>query len=205
MHAKDETKEVIPPEGYLELPKPHYLHIQRLEKTISDLEQRVLFLEDVLAMVGTLNRAFVPTPTPDPSCPQPTPVPGFPSTAIPGAQPPGVIAFGFWHGPILHAPPSQLIQVCVWSSVMVTLVRRGFFGGVTPMVGATVTFGITAGTSVSISSTSGGPGVRPGASVNVTTNANGEATIYIHGAAPGTATLNANGPGLSKDTTINIV
>ena len=206
------TEEIIPPEGYLELPEPSYLHIQHLEKAISDLKQRIFFLEDVIATFGSPIGAFGPAPAPADPFTSPghwpfpghgVPGPGFPGAGGPGGRPPAPL--GIWWGPILHAPASQTLRVCVWSSVTVILVKRGVFGGITPMVGATVTFSITAGTGIAISSTAGGPGVRPGASVNVTTNALGEVVIHVHGATAGTATLNSDGPGLSKNTTLTIV
>ena len=163
MSQAQRPEEVIPPEGYLELPVPSYLHIQHLEKAISDLEQRIFPLEEVLSTFGSQAGAFGPAPAPqDPWTPPghwPFPGPGFPSTSGPGSRPPAPL--GIWWGPILHAPASQLLQVCVWSSVTVILVRRGALGGNTPMAGATVTFSITAGTGIAISSTAGGPGVRP--------------------------------------------
>jgi hypothetical protein len=59
-----------------------------------------------------------------------------------------------------------------------------------------VTFKITkstAATGPSIANNPSGTGaVGPGASVTVTTNALGEAVIYVHGGAKGTITLNAD-------------
>jgi hypothetical protein len=194
--------DIVPPEGYLDLPEPSYMHIQQLEKAFSDLEQRIYFLEEMLATFSLQMRVYGPVQPP--TGPEPFPTPGFPSTAIPGGQPPGGV-IGFWWGPVLHAPESHLIQTCKWSSVTVILVKRGVVGGVTPMVGSNIWFKITFGTGVSISSTPGGPGVRPGVAIKVKTNSMGEATIHIHGATRGTATLESDGPGLSKDTTIDIV
>jgi len=65
--------EVVPPEGYLDLPEPHYFHIEQLQRETRDLKQRISFLEDVLTTFGP-SMLHLPTT-------------GQGTVAIPGTQP----------------------------------------------------------------------------------------------------------------------
>jgi len=167
---------------------PIRMEFQVMEDRISALNGRVDLLEELL-------RGFAPQ--------------GH-GPAEPGGRP--VIAGGILWGPVMSAPVSQDIGVCHWDSVMVMVSRPHLWGGgETPKVGVTVKFCITnstGSTGPQISSGPNGSGVvaAPGGTIRVTTDALGQAFIYVHDSAPGKITLNADtSDARSRDIIINFV
>lgn len=165
---------------------PVSMEFQVMEDRIAALRERVTVLEEIV-------RGFAPHEH------------GHPG---PGGRP--VIA-GFVWGPVISAPASQDVIVCNWDAVMVIVSRPdwGFGTGATPVAGATVKFSITNSTGTTgpqISSGPNGTGTVAGAggTVRVTTDAQGQAFIYVHDSAAGKITLNADtGGAWSQDIIIN--
>lgn len=111
---------------------------------------------------------------------------------------------GIWTGPVLTASATaQYVSGNAWWAVPVNLSDTDFWGNDTPIANATVTSRLTlAVAGARISANANGTGsVAAGANLGITTDAFGDAFVYINSGTLGVCTVRFSYPGASSKTT----